>query len=75
MLVELLVRHRHHTKLRPAILKAILGVEHNYSFREPVSYLLFVLNSLHFSCFFYYYYSTLSYSLFLFSIKFIFFFM
>ncbi|XP_069974894.1 uncharacterized protein [Penaeus vannamei] len=36
MLVELLVRHRHHTKLRPAILKAILGVEHNYSFREPV---------------------------------------
>lgn len=43
MLVDLLVRYRHHAKLRPAILKAILGVEHNYSFREPVSYLLFVL--------------------------------
>ncbi|XP_042892679.1 uncharacterized protein LOC122266852 [Penaeus japonicus] len=36
MLVELLGRYRHHAKLRPAILKAILGVEHNYSFREPV---------------------------------------
>lgn len=43
MLVELLGRYRHHAKLRPAILKAILGVEHNYSFREPVSCYLFCI--------------------------------
>nr|XP_045614950.1 uncharacterized protein LOC123768446 isoform X1 [Procambarus clarkii] len=36
MLVSLLITHRHHEKLRPAILKAILGVEYNYSFKDTV---------------------------------------
>lgn len=37
LLVSLLLTHRHNTKLRPAILRAILGVEHNYSYRDTVS--------------------------------------
>lgn len=38
LLVSLLHTHRHNTKLRPAILRAILGVEHNYSYRDTVSF-------------------------------------
>ncbi|KAG0701371.1 Armadillo repeat-containing protein 5 [Chionoecetes opilio] len=36
MLVGLLLAHRTHPRLRPAILRAILGVEHNYSFRDTI---------------------------------------
>ncbi|KAK8397301.1 hypothetical protein O3P69_004778 [Scylla paramamosain] len=36
MLVSLLLAHRSHPKLRPALLRAILGVEHNYSYRDTI---------------------------------------
>ncbi|KAK3884636.1 hypothetical protein Pcinc_011101 [Petrolisthes cinctipes] len=36
LLVSLLRNHRHNSKLRPAILKAMLGVEHNYSYRDTI---------------------------------------
>ncbi|MPC54244.1 hypothetical protein E2C01_048154 [Portunus trituberculatus] len=36
MLVSLLLAHRAHPKLRPALLRAILGVEHNYSYRDTI---------------------------------------
>lgn len=36
LLVSLLITHRHHAKVRPAILKAILGVEHNYSYKDTI---------------------------------------
>ncbi|XP_042211032.1 uncharacterized protein LOC121858595 isoform X2 [Homarus americanus] len=36
LLVSLLTTHRNHVKLRPAILKAILGVENIYSFKDTI---------------------------------------
>lgn len=37
LLVSLLLAHRNHPRLRPALLRAMLGVEHNYSYRDTVS--------------------------------------
>ena len=37
LLVTLLIKHKENIKLQNALYKALLGIEHNYSFKEKVS--------------------------------------